>query len=92
MHPGAVVYNSPSFHSFKWRALKFSGLYRFMSIARDKFDFEVGQLVKSPCVDCKTKDKFPSCSDQCKLLDQIRTRLAKGVSSTYSSFDPTPSS
>ena len=63
-----------------------------MSAVRDKFDFEVGQLVKSPCVTCKIKNHFPACSDGCETLDRIRGILAKGISSTYSAFDPTPSS
>ncbi|MCG8471049.1 MAG: hypothetical protein MI742_04245 [Desulfobacterales bacterium] len=61
-----------------------------MAVVRDKFDFEVGQLVKSPCIDCKDKEKIPQCSDSCPILDQVRTRLARGISSTYSAFDPTP--
>ncbi|VFQ47478.1 hypothetical protein MSL71_51780 [Desulfoluna butyratoxydans] len=63
-----------------------------MSAVRDKFDFEVGQLVKSPCITCKTKNRFPACADGCETLDRIRGILAKGVSSSYSSFEPTPSS
>ncbi|BCS96464.1 hypothetical protein DSLASN_20960 [Desulfoluna limicola] len=63
-----------------------------MSVVRDKFDFEVGQLVKSPCITCEMKKRFPACSDGCETLDRIRGILAKGISSTYSSFEPTPSS
>jgi len=57
----------------------------FMAIKRDKFDFDIGHLVKSPCNDCSNRDKFPQCSDTCEVLDKIRTLLAKGISSSYSS-------
>lgn len=56
-----------------------------MTIERDKFDFDVGYLVKSPCNDCNDKEKFPKCSDTCDILDRIRAKLAKGISSNYSS-------
>ncbi len=55
-----------------------------MTIERDKFDFDVGYLVKSPCNECSDRDKFPKCSDTCQVLDKIRTKLAKGISSNYS--------
>ncbi len=56
-----------------------------MTIERDKFDFDIGYLVKSPCNDCNNKDKFPKCSDSCEILDIIRAKLARGISSNYSS-------
>ncbi len=55
-----------------------------MTIERDKFDFDVGYLVKSPCNECSDRKNFPKCSDTCQILDKIRTKLAKGISSNYS--------
>ncbi len=59
-----------------------------MAILRNKFDFELGHLVRSPCVKCGNRNKFPKCADKCELLDRIRTRLAAGISSTYSAYEP----
>ena len=56
-------------------------------IIRDKFDFDIGHLVKSPCNDCEKRDAFPKCFDKCKLIDHLQRRLAKGISSNYSSQD-----
>ncbi|MDD2390065.1 MAG: hypothetical protein PHP23_10085 [Desulfobacterales bacterium] len=54
-----------------------------------RFDFDIGYLVKSPCKGCANRGNFPACSDECVILDQIRTRLVGCVSSTknYSSAD-----
>jgi hypothetical protein len=51
-----------------------------MIIIRDRFDFEIGYLAKSPCRECKHKNNLPECSDTCKTLDHIQTALARGVS------------
>jgi hypothetical protein len=51
-----------------------------MIIKRDKFDFEIGYLIKSPCKKCLNRKKLPQCSDTCTLLDKIRIILARGVS------------
>ena len=59
-----------------------------MAIVRNKFDFDVGHLVKSPCINCKEREKFPKCADKCSLLEKLRTVLAAGISSTYSSYEP----
>ncbi len=56
------------------------------SIIRDKFDFEIGHLVKSPCHECENKEHFPKCYNECKVLDKVREVLARGVSCTYSSY------
>ncbi len=56
-----------------------------MVIIRDKFDFEIGYFVKSPCKTCDKKDNLPSCSEKCKTLDKIHTILAKGISCTHKS-------
>jgi len=53
-----------------------------MFIKRDKFDFEIGYLIKSPCKKCMDRKKLPQCSDTCTLLDKIRIILAAGVSCT----------
>jgi len=52
-----------------------------------KFDFEIGNLIKSPCEECGIREKFPKCIDECDILDKIRTLLSHGVSCTYSSFE-----
>ncbi|MBW1649359.1 MAG: hypothetical protein JRJ44_01525 [Deltaproteobacteria bacterium] len=50
-------------------------------IIRDKFDFEVGYIIKSPCAKClKKEETFPLCIDKCNLLDKIQTILAAGIS------------
>jgi hypothetical protein len=51
-----------------------------MIIKRDKFDFEIGYLIKSPCKKCLNRKNLPECSDSCTLLDKIRIILAGGVS------------
>ncbi|PIE61731.1 MAG: hypothetical protein CSA29_01795 [Desulfobacterales bacterium] len=51
---------------------------------RDLFDFEIGYLVKSPCQTCEFKNQRPKCHAGCHLLDQIQTRLARGISSQSS--------
>lgn len=51
------------------------------SIKRDLFDFEIGYLTKSPCLSCKDKKEMPRCHDQCRVLDQLQTTLARGISS-----------
>jgi hypothetical protein len=51
-----------------------------MTIIRDKFDFEVGYLVKSPCIQCESKKNLPKCIDHCQILDKIREKLARGIS------------
>ncbi|RJP86105.1 MAG: hypothetical protein C4518_14780 [Desulfobacteraceae bacterium] len=53
-----------------------------MIIKRDKFDFEIGYLVKSPCRECPNLNNLPKCSDACVILDDIRVILAKGISCT----------
>ncbi|MBS3809146.1 MAG: hypothetical protein KGY38_03190 [Desulfobacterales bacterium] len=53
-----------------------------MYIVRDIFDFETGWLAKSPCKECSRINELPECSDECRVLDQIRILLARGVSCT----------
>jgi hypothetical protein len=55
-----------------------------MSIQRPKykprqFDFEIGHLQKSPCRECYARFTFPTCFDDCALLDRIQTTLARSV-------------
>ncbi|RTZ99148.1 MAG: hypothetical protein DSY90_01855 [Deltaproteobacteria bacterium] len=45
-----------------------------------RFDFEIGYLVESPCKSCGTRPVFPKCIDRCKILDNIHSVLAAGVS------------
>ena len=47
---------------------------------RDRFDFEIGYLTKSPCLGCKNRPQLPKCHNDCPLLDQIQTTLARGIS------------
>ena len=56
-----------------------------MDLERDRFDFDIGHLIKSPCNKCDERKNFPKCSDTCEILDKIRGKLAKGISSSYSS-------
>lgn len=54
----------------------------FMPIIRNKFDFEIGYLIKSPCSECEMQKNFPGCIDDCTVLDKIQTILARGISCT----------
>ncbi len=56
-------------------------------IIRDKFDFEIGYLVKSPCLTCKNRSALPGCHSNCNILDKIQTLLARGISSQASSYE-----
>jgi len=53
-----------------------------MTVKRDKFDFDIGYLVKSPCKECPHSDNLPKCSDECGLIDRIQVVLSRGVSCT----------
>ena len=49
-----------------------------MTFYKFKFDFEVGNLIKSPCKDCKEREeRFPRCIAVCKILDKIQSILAE---------------
>ncbi len=56
-------------------------------VNRDKFDFEIGYLTKSPCLVCKNRPQLPLCHSECLILDKIQTLLARGISSQASSYD-----
>ena len=56
-------------------------------IKRDRFDFEIGYLTKSPCLECENKSGLPRCHRDCVLLDKIQTTLAKGISTQSASFE-----
>lgn len=56
------------------------------AIKRDKFDFEIGYLTKSPCTECEYRHYMPECRENCRLLDEIRTVLARGISTQASTF------
>lgn len=56
-------------------------------IIRDKFDFEIGYLIKSPCLTCKHRPELPLCHAECSLLNKIQTTLARGISSQSSSYE-----
>ncbi len=57
-------------------------------IKRDVFDFDIGYLTKSPCRTCKNRNNIPKCYETCRVLDKIRTILARGISSQASSYEP----
>jgi len=44
------------------------------------FDFEVGDITRSPCRDCPIRNDFPTCMDTCKTLDRFQRVLADIVS------------
>ncbi len=48
-----------------------------------KFDYDMGYLVKSPCRDCGTYGKFPDCMDRCSVLDRVQTALSDSLSSVH---------
>jgi hypothetical protein len=48
-----------------------------------KFDYDVGYLVKSPCRDCGTYGAFPNCMDRCTVLDRVQTVLSDSLSSFH---------
>jgi len=56
-------------------------------IKRDMFDFEVGYLTKSPCLNCEQKKELPKCHTRCVMLDKIQTRLARGISSQSTRYE-----
>jgi len=57
------------------------------TINRDRFDFEIGYLTKSPCVNCKNKSRLPKCHKECPILDRVQTKLARGISSQSSAYE-----
>ena len=44
------------------------------------FDINVGHLVKSPCKECEIRENFPSCIDDCQILEQIQNALSDSMS------------
>ncbi len=56
-------------------------------INRDRFDFEIGYLTKSPCLTCEQKSDLPKCHKECLIIDKIQTTLARGISSQSSSYE-----
>ena len=53
-------------------------------IKRDKFDFDIGYFVKSPCTRCPNQDMFPKCHKNCKIIDNIQEYLASAISCSKS--------
>ncbi len=45
-----------------------------------RFDFDIGDISKSPCRNCSNRINFPSCMDSCKTLDRFQRILADTVS------------
>ena len=48
-----------------------------------KFDYEIGYLVQSPCRNCSTYAKFPDCMDNCAVLDRVQNALSDSLSSVH---------
>ncbi len=48
-----------------------------------KFDYDIGYLVKSPCRDCGTYGLFPECMDRCTTLDRVQNALCDSLSSAH---------
>ena len=44
------------------------------------FDFEVGDVTRSPCRDCLHHANFPECMETCETLDRFQRILAGMVS------------
>jgi hypothetical protein len=40
-----------------------------------RFDVDSGYLVKNPCRDCGTYERFPACLDRCATIDRLQTAL-----------------
>ncbi|OQX22697.1 MAG: hypothetical protein BWK80_29790 [Desulfobacteraceae bacterium IS3] len=51
-----------------------------MTFFKYRFDFEVGNLIKSPCKHCILRNDFPHCIKGCDILDKIQTVLAEARS------------
>ena len=56
-------------------------------IKRNRFDFEIGYLTKSPCIECDNKSCLPKCHRDCMILDRLQTKLAKGISTQASAYE-----
>lgn len=48
-----------------------------------KFDYDSGYLVKSPCRNCGSYAAFPDCMDRCALLDRVQNALCDSLSSVH---------
>ena len=48
-----------------------------------KFDYDMGYLVKSPCRGCGNYPAFPDCMDRCVLLDRVQNALSDSLSSVH---------
>ncbi|MCK5837366.1 MAG: hypothetical protein KAH09_08880 [Desulfobacula sp.] len=57
------------------------------TVNRDRFDFEIGYLTKSPCITCKNNSALPKCHSNCPILEEIQTLLARGISSQSSAHE-----
>lgn len=48
-----------------------------------KFDYDSGYLVKSPCRGCSSYAAFPDCMERCALLDRVQNALCDSLSSVH---------
>jgi hypothetical protein len=53
------------------------------------YDINVGHLVKSPCKECEIREAFPSCIDDCQIIEQIQGVLVDSLSTRSKSVDKT---
>ena len=86
-HP-SIVLPILIFMALLFFSLKGIRMDRQRYIKRDRFDFELGTLKKSPCSDCPNREHFPKCFKGCEILDGIQTFMAAGISSSQRSEDP----
>ena len=51
-----------------------------------RFDFEIGELIKSPCKGCEFQNSIPECAEVCEVLHRIQTILSSGISCDLSPY------
>ena len=47
------------------------------------FDFNIGNLVQSPCRNCPNRSRLPGCRKKCKLLGRVQDTLANQVGTVH---------
>ena len=47
------------------------------------FDFNIGNLVQSPCRNCPNRFRLPDCRKECKLLSRVQNILANQIVTAY---------
>ena len=67
-----------SLNNQKYKVIKM--LEKNTNTNNHNFDINVGHLIKSPCKGCETRASFPTCIDDCQILEQIQSALADSIS------------